>query len=683
MTLSAQLLLVLSTSAPVFQPPAQPLGVTLDPSPASAVPARDEFDDFKKSFNQARAISAKEEMVRLVKRETTHAVWWIMEIAEGIATRPTDRLVELMADLTTSWQGAIKTNFPDIMYVYFSELSMDGSRKRERDKAKRKYDDIWERFRDNEADKKDKPTFLVIAQQAEVQAKTLDLLGDRYHASDAWNLTAQCYDERLQGDDANFFKATAAYGKSLEARSAIELKDHAHSEIRQRHEYLVAEGYGLTPEEREAKQPKAAEATGAVVAVPLTYTQMASPAEFDRPLYEADDLYPLWKTVNLKGKGSVTEVSNVAGSPKIIRVGSSDVQVDQDGDGVGDIKIPLKGKAEAVTVKLGEGEDQRDWSFFAITGLEKDNYQGLQVNLAPVDDYMTIYILGAGTMSGLVGETPISITDDNLDGIYGSPPMSWGFIGLTEGYNQPTMDALKVEGEKRARPWSEYSQIGDRWYKLSTVNGGTCLEATEATVKTGRLKLSFKGPKPNWVVLQGSGALENSYFDISKGGSKGVEVPAGTYKLYFGEVRKGKKQQTMKSLILPGAKTPMWDVTEGETTVVKLGGPFDLAFAIDVEEQSIKVLGRSVVVTGVSHERYERSWNCVTKAEAAYRKAGAKRGSKGEKMALLSVIDKEWEDAWFPLSTTIEKKAAEADVEVQIVMKKHKLFGKIESSWRH
>ena len=30
-----------------------------------------------------------------------------------------------------------------------------------------------------------------------------------------------------------------------------------------------------------------------------------------------------------------------------------------------------------------------------------------------------------------------------------------------------------------------------------------------------------------------------------------------------------------------------------------------------------------------------------------------------------------------------EKKAAEADVEVQIVMKKHKLFGKIESSWRH
>ncbi|MDP6520206.1 MAG: hypothetical protein QF411_09945, partial [Planctomycetota bacterium] len=222
-----------------------------------------------------------------------------------------------------------------------------------------------------------------------------------------------------------------------------------------------------------------------------------------------------------------------------------------------------------------------------------------------------------------------------------------------------------------------------KWYKLTTVNGGTGLEVSEALVKTGSLKLSFKGPKPNWVVLKGSASLENSYFDISKGGSKGVEVPAGNYSLYFGEVRKGKKQQTMKALILPGAKTPTWDVSEGETTTVKLGGPFDLDFDIDVEDESIQVMGRTVVVTGVGHERYERPWNCVSKAEAAYRKAGAKRGSKGEKMSLLSVIDKEWEDAWFPLSTTIEKKAVETDVEVQIVIKKHKLFGKIESSWRN
>ena len=683
MILPILLIPVLSAAAPVLTPvPCAPSG----PQPVATLAtgsAFDEYDDFKKNFNQARAISAKEEMVRIVKRQTSYAVWWIMEVAEGIASAPTDRLVELMADLTLAWRGAIKTDFPDIMYVYFSELSMDGSKKRERDKAKRKYDDIWERFRDNEATKKDKPTFLVIAQQAEVQAKTLDLLGDRYHASDAWNLTAQCYDDRLQGDDANFFKACGAYAKALEARAAIELKDRAHSEIRQRHDYLVAQGYGMLPEEREAAQPKAAEATGAVLAVPLTFTKFAAPMAFERPLYEADELYPIWKTVNLKGKGSVTEVSNVEGSPKIIRVGSSDVQVDQDGDGAGDIKIPLKGKAEAVTVKLGADESLRDWSFFAITGTEKDNYQGLQVNLAPVDDYMTIYILAAGAMTGLVGESQIMITDDNLDGIYGSAPMSWGFIGLTEGYNQPTMDSLKVDGEKRARPWSEYSQIGDKWYKLTTVNGGTGLEVSEALVKTGSLKLSFKGPKPNWVVLKGSASLENSYFDISKGGSKGVEVPAGNYSLYFGEVRKGKKQQTMKALILPGAKTPTWNVSEGETTTVKLGGPFDLDFDIDVEDESIQVMGRTVVVTGVGHERYERPWNCVSKAEAAYRKAGAKRGSKGEKMSLLSVIDKEWEDAWFPLSTTIEKKAVETDVEVQIVIKKHKLFGKIESSWRN
>jgi hypothetical protein len=403
---------------------------------------------------------------------------------------------------------------------------------------------------------------------------------------------------------------------------------------------------------------------------------------FERPCYEADELYPLWKTLNLKAKGSVTEISNVEDSPQILRVGSGDVRVDQDGDGVGDVKIPLKGKVEAVHISLGEGESLRDWSFFATTGLEKDTYQGMQVNLAPVDDYMTIYILGAGAMTGMVGETEILITDDNMDGIYGSPPMTWGFIGLTEGYNQPSLDAILVGDEKRARPWSEFQKIGDAWYKLATINGGAGLEVTPATVKTGRLKLSFKGPKPSWVVLQGTGLMENSFFDIAKSGSKGTEVPTGTYKLYFGEIRKGKKQQTMKTLILPGAKTPMWDVVEGKTSLVKLGGPFDLDFDFDADAESIQVLGRTVVVTGVAQERYERPWNCVSKAEASYRKKGAKRGSKAEKMGLLSMIEEEWADAWFPLSTELQKRAAETDVEVQVVMKKHKLFGKVESSWR-
>ena len=42
-----------------------------------------------------------------------------------------------------------------------------------------------------------------------------------------------------------------------------------------------------------------------------------------------------------------------------------------------------------------------------------------------------------------------------------------------------------------------------------------------------------------------------------------------------------------------------------------------------------------------------------------------------------------WPAAWFPLDTTVEtKEKPGTEVEVQLVDKKHDLFGKVESDWK-
>jgi len=274
-----------------------------------------------------------------------------------------------------------------------------------------------------------------------------------------------------------------------------------------------------------------------------------------------------------------------------------------------------------------------------------------------------------------------------MDGVYGSLPATYQHIGCTEGAYAPEMDSIQVGGEKRARPWSEYQEIGGSWYKVAAEKGGKSLSATPATLKTGTLKLKYKGPvKPSWLVVKGAATYENSYFDLAGAGAQGVTVPAGRYTLYYGELRSGKKKQMLKTLILPGKNTPSWPVPENGEATVELGGPFGFEFRTQKTDEAIKVVGNTVVIVGATSERYERPWGCVPRPEAAYRKKGSKKGSKPEKMDVVQTQEEVsklgWAAAWFPRDLDLPKKADETAVEVQLTEKNNKLFGKIESTWK-
>jgi hypothetical protein len=338
-----------------------------------------------------------------------------------------------------------------------------------------------------------------------------------------------------------------------------------------------------------------------------------------------------------------------------------------------------------VRFDVGEGEQKRSLAFLTTVGGDKDDYQGIQMNLAPQQENMSLYYAPAGSMSGMVGETPVRIFDDNLDGIYGSAPVAYQHLGCTTGSYAPEMDSILVGSGKRARPWSEFQQIGTAWYRMTTKNGGTALEASQAEVETGTMKLKFKGGKPSWMIVKGIGKYEQCYYDLVSGGSKGTSVPTGTWSLYYGELREGKKAQMIKTLILPGQNTPTWTVEAGKTTEVELGGPFGFDFKFEQSGDRAYVKGDTIVVVGAASERYERAWGCVPRPEVSWREKGSKKESKPEKMHLLQsqedITEAGWAAAWFPRDLELELDG-EDPVEVRLFEKKNKLFGKVESVWK-
>jgi hypothetical protein len=418
----------------------------------------------------------------------------------------------------------------------------------------------------------------------------------------------------------------------------------------------------------------------------MSFEPVAEPDAWARPLWSADELYATWSNIYMKGKGSSARIGSMEGnlSPAFLRTGSSEIQVDTNGDGAPEKEVPVTGNLELVELEIGEGGERRPWALLAMIGSDRELYQGIEVNLAPQQENFPLYFVPAASVVGQIGDTPVRVFDDNADGVYGSAPRTWEHLGLTKDHSQPEIDSILVGKEKRARPWSEYVKVGDTWYQLAANRAGMELQATPVQVETGTLELKFAGGEPSWVVVRGKGRYENAFFDLAGGK---VEVPVGTWQLYFGEVRKGKKRQMMKTLILPGRDTPDWSVGVGGTTAVALGAPFGFGFNFTREGETLIVEGRSVVVTGSANERYERPWNCVARPAISYRKAGTKKGSKPEDMA--AVLDQEtlygdqgWVVGWFPMDTTIALKGHDEQIEVQLVEKKHRLFGSVESAWR-
>lgn len=654
-----------------------------------SLPAAQEGSEFRRSYENAMKINAVEEMGRLIRRNDHEAVVWILETCEAISERSSDTLEERLAALRVGWQRGMETDFVNRVYTYLSLLSP--VLKRERLVMRERYEKALRSYHENVAAKNDS-TFVLLANEFRGLADAFAQVGDHYHASQAWLFYGLCHNDQNRGKKADLYEACLGYKNSLTARDAWELKDRTYNETRVSHGHLSSQGFDARPGAGPGGEPGGAgPELGAATAVraSLAFELVPRLDAVERPNYQADDFYQTWDALAFQARGTQASFAKLeALSPVATRRGDSEVVIEVQGpSGKLEIPLPMTGKLEPVQFEIGTGEERRPWAALTTLGIQNDQYQGLQLNLAPSTGFLSVYWINAGSMVGSVAGTRLQVFDDNLDGIYGSAPRSWQNMGMTEGHFHPEMDCILVGAEKRARPWSEYAKIGDAWYRLQAAQGGKALEYAPAEVQTGFLSLEYSGSlKPTWLVVRGSGRWENSYFDLAAARGKGAEVPAGRYSLFYGEVRKGRRAQTQKTLIVPGKETPVWEVRAGEVTKVALGAPYSFDFKVQVSGGELVVPGKSVVVVGSAGERYERAWNAVASPEVAWREVGSRRASKAHEMPALLDTDpmysEGWHVAWFPRDLRLPLPPGTGKIEVQLAEKKHKLFGKIESGWK-
>lgn len=660
--------------------------LTLSESPSAApatVPVlrQEQHDEFRAKFMQAMELNATDEMANLVRKYTAEAVTWIIETAEAISNASNEHLEKRMAALRKAWATAKDSKFCDNMYEYFSLI--EPAIKTERSKLKSRYDKARLKYIENLQQKNGKGLELQSIEFSGM-AEAFETLGDFYFASQSWLLAGACVDENIRGEEeADLDRASDYYGKCVEGRLKIDLKDKSYIEAKQLHDSLVGRGFGKKKsgtDDEPGGAPPVDAAPG--INVPLTFELLEEWDAYERPLYISDEIYQLWTGLYLKTKGSSARLTSLdKRSPDFLRTGANEVQVDIDGDGNGDQKLPLTGNQEPVTFKINNG--QTDWGMILTVGQQQEQYQGIEVNLAPADSQLTIYIHPAASVVGELEGEEIRLLDDNLDGIYGSAPRTWNYVGMSKEQFCPDMDSIVIGKSKRARPWSELQEVGGKWYRFEVGENGTSLTATPVEIKSATLKLKYAGGSPEWIVVRGTGELENCFFELT---SKGTEVPAGKYQFFYGDLRKGKKQQVTKALIIPGRTTKTISVQPGKVETLELGAPYGFTFKTSIDGESLTLEGQSVVVTGSAGERYERVWNCVPQPEVSWRKSGSKKGSKPEdtdRVQSSDQLDKlGWEAGWFPRDLVMTLKGEVDGVEVQLSEKKNKLFGKITSDWK-
>lgn len=652
---------------------------------AAAVPtaAQGTYEEFKTRFEKAMEIGAKEDMARMVQSQEAHAIEYVVSTAEAVANNPSERVANRMEAIKEAWSTAKQSDFAKNMERYYSFLSPASARERQR--VKSLYDKATRQFSEAEA-AKEKSKLGLLAEEFKGYAKGFEEIGDKYFAGNAWLYRSLALDENHQGPKADLREVAHAYRRLIDLRKEIDLKDRFYRDVEPSLKRLEGLGFGgATNEEGAATGGPVAETGGAGMTVATTFTVMTELEGIERPSYFLDEHYPLWEAIRFGEVDSTSTLRRVENAPNFIRTGSNKIEIDLDRDGTGDAEVPTRGKLESVTLELGSGSAKRSWAFFAQVGNQTDQYQGVELSNAASDENWSIFLAPASSVKADFGGKVVEVFDDNMDGVYGSEPVTYGHVGLTPGLFQPEFDTVAVAGSKRAGPWSEFLKVGDQWMRLESQNGGAQISGTPVTMRTGKLVLDAKGLKPDFLIVQGTGELEKSFFELA--GAKEVEVPVGRYNLYWGLVTKGEKKQLVKAMILPGPNSPTYEVIEGGSATVTVGAPFDFIFDKEVAAETIKIIGSSVTVVGAGGERYERVYGAVPRPEVSYRKTGSKRGSKPETMDI--VQDRDGFDRkggyaamWKPLDLEIPKKENEDSIEVQLSEKKNKLFGKIDGTWR-
>ena len=659
--------------------------ITFTPALAPATSAIQKIENregLRLAYEKAAALGNTARMSKLLRDNEAIATELIVFTAEAFSRDPGETLAKRYALLSEGWDAAFDSDFPVKFERYLGRLKSGPKEKRKL--LRESYEKAVIEYAELLQESENKPQLLQLADKLKSMGGDFESLGDSFHASQSYLFEGNLRGESFHGDDADLHRVADAYSACVRLRESWSLRDRFYKQVKPVGEALVGRGYGAEAKAKGEAPGAAPKESGTAIVVPLAFKEIDALKDRDRPNYYLDEHRQIWPTVNLQGTGSSAKIPRISDGPTVIRESSAKIMVDQDGDGAGDVEWPTRGKYEQLTVELGDNTTKRSWSVLTEVGRQDDLFQGTQFNLLATDSQYLVYFIPASAVFGEIAGTRVQIFDDNIDGQYGSWPQTWAHQGLTDGVFQPEVDSIRIGKEKKARPYSEYLNLGQAgWFKVEMKDGGGSIAAQPTELKTGTVQLKGKGIAPDFFILKGiKGDFENTYIDVS--GGKKVSLPVGKYELYFGLVSKGKGFQRMKAVVLPGPGTPRYEVEEGENLIVNYGQPYAFDFAYEADGAQVTVKGSSIRIVGAGGETYDRFYNCVPLVEASVRKAGGKRAAASVDMRPVvnnsGVEEHGWSATWKPIDGTLEANLEE--VEVQVTEKKNKLFGKVTSPWK-
>ena len=654
---------------------------TFEPTAGSSVAVGVQIDraEFVKRFRDAMRVGDLQTMSRLFKSEQNHAIGWIIDTCQRMATNPSEGLAKDLQAQKDTWEETYETRFVSKMERFYAflrpdaigtlnGLAVDGAEASNRGRGL---------LADPQAKDRMKQIEDVVAEARRILEYT-EQLGDKYLSSEMWLLVADLSaPTRIPEKDANLGRALEGYTKFLSYREEIELSD----DVNRRAKNAIEELERLGGEIGGGKGPTAEVSVGTGSSVPgAPVFESTATTKFARPSYLADDLYLTWNTLWIAGAKGTATFGRMENGPTVERTGAAKIEV-TGSDGVTK-EYSLNNRIQLAETTVGRGDEQRPWAFLLVDPGAQEFFHTVPMNMAAGNEGLALNVSPAASMLYDVNGTEVRVIDDNLDGVYGGPDMTYVWPGMRKGEFESQFDTMLVGKSKRAVPFSRLAQVDGEWFQLEPEFKGRTLRYAPVEMRTGTLKLSAKGADIAWYVVEGEDDLEGVRFDLA-GARKGVEVPVGRYHLLSVGVRKGKRSSMLKAFATPPAENPSISVSPDDETEMTAGSPYTFDFDFFVEGNEVEVKGESVVVVGAGGERYHRIWSARAEPEIEVRKAGSSRGSSVGKLQAVwnqqEVVDVGTARAWKALDATAPSRHG-SEVEMRL-SEKNDLFGKIESDW--
>ncbi len=371
-----------------------------------------------------------------------------------------------------------------------------------------------------------------------------------------------------------------------------------------------------------------------------------------------------------------------------------------------EIDASTKGKVSTFWLDV---EKKKPYAMVFWTGSDREMVNEAECNLAPGDTVGNVYYRSASSWKAQIGADTLVFYDDSADGTpCGSKPFDPPFHSPTQGQHDsevgtptPLLDSMRV-GKGPRMPHSEFVKLSTGWVHLKKGAGDDVgvRPLNPEYVKLGKAKLTWSGPKPTipvQLVVQGRGDLATAFFDIA--GGKEVELPAGEYEVIWGRILVGKGTRAQMASIYRGNSKP-FTVEAGKVFDLKMGAPFVLQFNRRGDENST-LDALKILLTEASGcvlaELHGISLACEVLAAKEADGKGTKVVGKFVRFTdpeLVNNAAKKHNNlmqltACFPMpdgyradELILKVKLPTAGMKLQLSIKKHALFGPVNSIWQ-